>query len=72
MYNTLASPVTFFLSTVYNVNQLVAFFGFVVVYDTVFAFVLVRKLRAYRRAYSRAHTADDGPQHRAEQTEFEP
>jgi RsiW-degrading membrane proteinase PrsW (M82 family) len=70
-YNTLAGPVTWVLSEIYNVDFLVAFFGFVVVYDTVFAAILVRKLRAYRRAYTAAHATDDGPQYQAEQTEFD-
>ncbi len=58
-YNTLSGPVTGTLSTVYGVDQFVAFIGFVVVFDGVFILVLLRKLHAYRQAYKRAQRSDE-------------
>ncbi len=69
-YNTLSGPVTGILSAVYGVNQFVAFIGFVVVYDGVFILLLLRKLDAYRQAYSRAQ-ADDDPESEPGVPEFE-
>ncbi|WP_262174862.1 PrsW family intramembrane metalloprotease [Haloarcula laminariae] len=69
-YNTLAGPVTGVLSTVYGVNQFIAFIGFVVVYDGVFILLLLRKLDAYRQAYNRAQVAE-GPESEPGVPEFE-
>ena len=55
-YNTLVGIVPAVVSLfVPGVPLLVLFFGFVVVYDGVFLYVLYRKLRRYRRMYAKAH-----------------
>ncbi|AEM58387.1 membrane protein [Haloarcula hispanica N601] len=72
VYNTLAGPVTAILAGIYNVNFLVAFFGFVIVYDSFFGLLLLKKVHAYRRAYRRAHEDPDETALRPEQTEFDP
>ncbi|WP_254273237.1 PrsW family intramembrane metalloprotease [Haloarcula marina] len=70
-YNTLAGPVTFLVSNLYGVSQLVAFFGFVLVYDAIFGLLLLRKLDAYRKAYKDAHATPE-PTYESQQTEFDP
>jgi RsiW-degrading membrane proteinase PrsW (M82 family) len=72
VYNTLAGPVTAILAGIYNVDFLVAFFGFVIVYDSFFGLLLLKKIHAYRRAYRRAHEDPDEAALRPEQTEFDP
>ncbi|WP_424001126.1 PrsW family intramembrane metalloprotease [Haloarcula salina] len=72
VYNTLAGPVTTVLATLYDVNFLVAFFGFVIVYDSIFGLLLLRKLDAYRKAYKRAHAPAESSDQRPERTEFDP
>ncbi|MDT3433694.1 PrsW family intramembrane metalloprotease [Haloarcula sp. 1CSR25-25] len=72
VYNTLSSPVTAILAGVYNVDFLVAFFGFVIVYDSVFGLLLLKKINAYRRAYNSAHADQDETGIYPEQTEFDP
>ncbi|EMA33441.1 PrsW family intramembrane metalloprotease [Haloarcula japonica] len=72
VYNTLAGPVTAIVATIYNVDFLVAFFGFVIVYDSFFGLLLLKKVHAYRRAYKRAHEDPDETALRPEQTEFDP
>jgi len=72
VYNTLAGPVTAVAATIYNVDFLVAFFGFVIVYDSIFGLLLLKKVHAYRQAYNRAHADPDETELRPEQTEFEP
>jgi RsiW-degrading membrane proteinase PrsW (M82 family) len=72
-YNTLVGVVPALVSLVVpGVPLLVLFFGFVVVYDGVFFYVLYRKLQRYRGAYVRAH---QGPERAAdfesELTEFD-
>ncbi len=73
-YNTLVGLIPGLVSLlVPGVPILVLFFGFVVVYQGVFFYVLYRKLRRYEAAYERAH---EGPE-RAEEfevdrTEFDP
>lgn len=71
-YNTLSGPVTVALATLYDVNTLVAFFGFVIVYDSIFGLLLLRKLDAYRKAYKRAHSPSEPTTQRPEHTEFDP
>ncbi|NHN64837.1 PrsW family intramembrane metalloprotease [Haloarcula sp. JP-Z28] len=71
VYNTLAGPVTAIAATIYNVDFLVAFFGFVIVYDSIFGLLLLKKVRAYRQAYTRAHEDPDETELRPEQTEFD-
>ncbi|GGK56424.1 PrsW family intramembrane metalloprotease [Haloarcula sebkhae] len=72
VYNTLAGPVTAIVATIYNVDFLVAFFGFVIVYDSFFGLLLLKKVHTYRRAYKRAHEDPDETALRPEQTEFDP
>jgi RsiW-degrading membrane proteinase PrsW (M82 family) len=72
VYNTLASPLTAILAGIYNVDFLVAFFGFVIVYDSIFGLLLLKKIDAYRQAYHRAHADRDEAGLRPEQTEFDP
>ncbi|MFB6224390.1 MAG: PrsW family intramembrane metalloprotease, partial [Haloarcula sp.] len=69
---TLSAPVTAILATVYNVDFLIAFFAFVIVYDTVFGLLLLKKIDAYRQAYNRAHDGRDETTPNPEQTEFDP
>lgn len=76
-YNVLVSIVpTIVTALVPGVSELVVFFGFVVVYDGLFGYVLVRKLRNYRRAYRAVHdhedrTGEDVGRRLPEKTEFE-
>lgn len=56
-------------------NQLALFFA-IVVYDGLFGYVLVRKLRNYRRAYRTVHGREAREEHEAltrlpEKTEFD-
>ncbi len=73
-YNTLVGLVPGLASLlVPGVPILVLFFGFVVVYQGVFFYILYRKLKRYEGAYRRVH---DGPERAAEfeveMTEFDP
>ncbi len=43
VYNSLAGPVTDIAATIYNVEFLVAFFGFVIVYDSIFGLLLLKR-----------------------------
>jgi len=72
-YNTLVGIVPALVSLfVPGVPVLVLFFGFVVVYDGVFLYVLYRKLSRYRRAYERAHDSPErAVDHDSELTEFD-
>lgn len=59
-----------------GVGWFVAFVGFVVVYDGLFGYVLVRKLRKYRHAYKAVHDREDREAAQAsarlpEKTEFD-
>jgi RsiW-degrading membrane proteinase PrsW (M82 family) len=72
-YNTLVGIVPGVVGLIVpGVPLLVLFFGFVVVYDGLFLYVLYRKLQRYRHAYVRAH---EGPnravEHDSELTEFD-
>jgi len=51
LYNTLVGPVTAVASTLVGVPRVVALFGFVVVFQGAFGYVLFRKIRRYRDAY---------------------
>jgi RsiW-degrading membrane proteinase PrsW (M82 family) len=73
-YNTLAGIVPGIVSIfVPGVPPLVLFFGFVIVYDGIFLYVLYRKLERYRSTFQALH---DGPEvaseHDSELTEFDP
>ncbi|WP_018256697.1 PrsW family intramembrane metalloprotease [Halomicrobium katesii] len=68
-YNTLVGVVPAVVSVLTGVSPLVAFLGFVLVYDGVFGALLLGKFNAYERAYERAHT-DEVPA--PELTEFDP
>jgi RsiW-degrading membrane proteinase PrsW (M82 family) len=73
-YNTLVGLVPGLVSLlVPGVPVLVLFFGFVLVYQGVFFYILYRKLKRYETAYERAH---DGPKQatefEVETTEFDP
>ena len=72
-YNTLVGIVPLLVSLVVpGVPLLVLFFGFVVVYDSLFFYVLYRKLQRYRRTYARAHAGPDrAVDHESELTEFD-
>jgi len=69
-YNTLTGAVTGIISYVYGIDQLIVFLGFVIVYDGVFILVLLRKLDAYRQAYTAAHDGD-GPDSDPKVPDFE-
>ena len=70
-YNTLSGAVTALLAAVYGVDQFAAFVGFVVVYDGFFILLLLRKLNAYREAYTQAHETN-GPANDPQVPDFEP
>jgi len=70
-YNALVSVLPAFLADVVGISPFFAFVGFVIVYDGVFGYVLVRKLRAYRRAYQRTTVRKDRSL-QPELTEFDP
>jgi RsiW-degrading membrane proteinase PrsW (M82 family) len=55
-YNTLVSFLPGLVAYLANVPEAAAFIGFVIVYDGIFAYVLLRKLGRYRRAYNDANT----------------
>jgi len=69
-YNTLTGAVTGIISYVYGIDQLIVFLGFVIVYDGIFILVLLRKLDAYRQAYTTAHDGD-GPDSDPKVPDFE-
>jgi RsiW-degrading membrane proteinase PrsW (M82 family) len=54
-YNSVVGIVAGVASFFLGIPPLVAFFGFVVVYDGVFGYFLYRKLKRYRAAYEEAH-----------------
>jgi RsiW-degrading membrane proteinase PrsW (M82 family) len=54
-YNSVVGIVAGLASFFLGIPALVAFFGFVVVYDGVFGYFLYRKLKRYRAAYEEAH-----------------
>jgi RsiW-degrading membrane proteinase PrsW (M82 family) len=54
-YNSLVGIVSGLAAFFLGVPSIVAFFGFVVVYDGIFGYFLYRKLRRYRVAYREAH-----------------
>ncbi|MFW5957260.1 MAG: PrsW family intramembrane metalloprotease [Natronomonas sp.] len=72
-YNTLVGIVPgLVLLLVPDVSIIVVFFGFVVVYDGLFFYVLYRKLRRYRRVFNDA-TSDAAPHDLpVARTEFDP
>jgi RsiW-degrading membrane proteinase PrsW (M82 family) len=51
LYNTLVGPVTGVASALLGLPQIVALFGFVVVFQGTFGYVLLRKIWRYRDAY---------------------
>ena len=51
LYNTLVGPVTGVAAGLFGLPQVVALFGFVVVFQGAFGYVLIRKIRRYRDAY---------------------
>ena len=70
-YNAVVSVLPEFLAPALGVSPFFAFVEFVIVYDGLFGYVLVRKLRAYRRAYHRAR-ARRNRSFEPELTEFDP
>jgi RsiW-degrading membrane proteinase PrsW (M82 family) len=70
-YNTLVGIVPTVATALFGVPQLVAFFGFVVVFDGVFGYILYRKLKRYRKAYRTVHDGVDESSLRSEMTEFD-
>ncbi|MFB6170998.1 MAG: PrsW family intramembrane metalloprotease [Haloarculaceae archaeon] len=74
-YNTLVSVVpAVVLAFVPGLGQLTVFLAFVLVYDGLFGYVLVRKLARYRRAYRQVHAAEerDEGDFAVAETEFDP
>ena len=70
LYNTLVGPVTGIASALIGLPQVVALFGFVVVFQGTFGYVLLRKIRRYRDTY--LDTRDElAPEVEPELTEFE-
>ena len=69
-YNSLSGVVPSVVASVTGVPGFVAFFGFIILYDGIFGYILLRKLGRYRTAYHEAHDeAPDGK--KAEMTEFD-
>ena len=69
-YNSLSGVVPSVAASVTGVPWFVAFFGFIILYDGIFGYILLRKLGRYRTAYHEAHDeAPDGK--KAEMTEFD-
>jgi RsiW-degrading membrane proteinase PrsW (M82 family) len=73
-YNTLVGLVPGIVSLIVpGVPILVLFFGFVVVYQGVFFYILYRKLKRYEAAYKRSRDgADTAADFDSEPTEFDP
>ena len=55
-YNTLVSFLPGLVAVLADIPEAAAFIGFVIVYDGIFAYVLLRKLGRYRRTYNDVHT----------------
>lgn len=71
-YNTAATTLVPIAAGLLRIDMLIAFFGFVVLYDGLFVYLLIRKLAAYNSAYRRVHNDDErGETIQAEPTEFE-
>jgi len=70
-YNAIVSFLPEFVAPVLGISPFLAFVGFVIVYDGLFGYVLVRKLRAYRNAYRQTHAGGDRSL-QPELTEFDP
>ncbi|PSP84765.1 PrsW family intramembrane metalloprotease [Halobacteriales archaeon QS_1_68_17] len=70
-YNTSASVLVPGLAELVGLSQIVAFFGFVVVYDGIFGYLLYRKLAAYRGAYNDLHGRPEDETGPVDLTEFE-
>jgi len=69
-YNSLSGVVPGVVASVTGVPWFVAFFGFIILYDGIFGYILLRKIARYRKAYRKAHDeAPDGK--KAEMTEFD-
>ncbi|SDG04283.1 Membrane proteinase PrsW, cleaves anti-sigma factor RsiW, M82 family [Halorubrum xinjiangense] len=51
LYNTLVGPVTGVASGIFGLPRLIALFGFVVVFQGAFGYVLLRKIRRYRDVF---------------------
>jgi RsiW-degrading membrane proteinase PrsW (M82 family) len=71
-YNTAVSFVPEIVADAVGISPILAFFAFVVVYDSLFGYVLYRKLQRYRTAYLSVQSAaerDEGIP--SERTEFE-
>ncbi|GAA0727223.1 RsiW-degrading membrane proteinase PrsW (M82 family) [Halorubrum trapanicum] len=70
LYNTLVGPVTAVASQLLGLPQVLALFGFVLVFQGAFGYVLLRKIRRYRDTYLETRDAVD-PEVEPELTEFE-
>jgi len=70
LYNTLVGPVTAIASGLFGVPQVLALFGFVLVFQGAFGYVLFRKIRRYRDTFLETRDAVD-PDIEPELTEFE-
>jgi len=70
LYNTLVGPVTAIASGLFGFPQVVALFGFVVVFQGAFGYVLLRKIWRYRDAFLDTRDAV-GPDVEPELDEFE-
>lgn len=70
-YNVAATVLVPVVAEALALGQFVALFGFVVVYDGLFAALLLKKLSAYNAAYRDLYRPDDGEPIDPEPTEFE-
>ena len=71
-YNSLVGIVAGLASFFLGIPPLLAFFGFVIVYDGILGYFLYRKLKRYRVAYHEAHADEiDGRSASPELTEFD-
>ena len=74
-YNTLVGLVPAIVQAFYpGIGEFTIFLAFVVVYDGVFGYVLVRKLARYRSAYRQVHSPEERDEKELSvgQTEFDP
>ncbi|WP_415378612.1 PrsW family intramembrane metalloprotease [Halosimplex sp. TS25] len=69
-YNSLSSVVPAIVANLTGIPWFVAFFGFIILYDGIFGFLLIRKISRYRKAYHETHDDAPGGQ-KSELTEFD-
>jgi RsiW-degrading membrane proteinase PrsW (M82 family) len=71
LYNSTVSIASGLIVAFTGLPDLVAFLGYVLVYDGLFGLLLLRKIRRYSKVFHSAHSEAVGPSPRSESTEFE-